>query len=834
MPELTEGFLPEPADTDLEFRRSERALSDTGVGAIEVEQDFEGIVVPEEEKETPSVFESFGEAVLDTGWVTGGAKALSERSGLDTTFDPAFDLEAHIEGNPEHQKYLQKHLDNMDTPASGALWHNLMDAKNAQHADWIIERAKEHEESLETSLANGLGPYITGTIGGIGLDIGALIGLSATTGGGSLPLLGTRLASMPRTVGAIRAAIIGGLEGGGERLVQSLSDPLVTSSEVLENLGFGVAGGALLGSLFPNFVGGVKRLADDVEPRPGVDQTIDEAKAWRDSQRGAGDAGAAVPEDIAAQRRINVPERGSEGLRAGRLFGNALGDTAANRFLRNPKRWLVSKMVQGNKEFIDEGRLGNRIFGDVMSRLVRISTAMVGEKAGASGIARARSVQEARDDLYAVRAARQHEAAVEYFDMMKDLFGVGKWRSAALNSATLGKFRHEERIGTMISQDEFENIANRYAIARGDELLEDVGDGFIPQAIKDRLDVEQLEKLKDHVVRHADGEDAFYMKFGLMEVKHGLLKHKDGTPWTPEEIKPGYRPQRWNIDAINARKPEFKLWLLEAFQKTPDDDWVNTSYKVPASEAENAPLVGIMNEGETFAEFAKREPAKALEITDDWAAGVKQAQMDMVEKIRNGRVIDLKKATSEVAKEVRARITGNITKLRPRLEKLKGNKPENNPDEIEAWATRVGKMEKRLADEEAKLKALDEAVDQEARLSVILMKFGNKAQKAKVKQARDRLKNADRNAAVAAARKTATQQVDDVVANITSGKGFVGMVDNIQTSSRFKRRLIHLGISRFDEQADDFLLTGTADARAAFTSSVGTQLAMREVFAPAP
>ncbi|MQB00191.1 MAG: hypothetical protein GEU78_07855 [Actinobacteria bacterium] len=773
------------------------------------------------------VFSSVSAAFANSGVVTGLARAAARRKA-SLPPDPDYDIEADLTSRPDDLKLVQDFLDRPDDPDSSAVLSLLADSQSAHETAQIITNLRDAQERQRIAQANGFVPELVGMIGGIGIDIMALWGTTALTGGAGLfGTLGVRGAFAARAASAGRLGAFGAVEGFAERRAQQLTNPLISDRDLFEAAGFGAGAGAFLGFVSPTLLGNVRRIADDIDNLKPHAAAVESAIA----SRGPRSVGAAGAVEAAT---VNVPGKGAGSLVSGKVIPQA----AQESVLRSPKRVMTDIGVKGNKDFIEKGLEGGRKWFDTMSRVVRLSTVMADEVGG--GVARAPAVDDLRSVFRAKRLARQETATADYAAMMKDVFGVGGVRRALRNNA-LHSF--EKRL---ISQEQYEAMADEYAMALAQGHLDAVD--IIPTDIGNRLTPDQRSTLIDRLKKTAADEDAYYQEFGAAELKHGLIKEED--------LIPGYRPQRWNREEIAKDPMGFQQYLTEVFEKQPDEDWIRTNYGLRKEDGTFEPA---MKDGETWDAFSKRDPEAANDILEDWSAAVREDAANTQAVIARAKDRELTRLRGKSLMEIEQRVQKNLEgarrsaqKIEAQLESLRRpNAPESAQQARPILATRLGKIEKRIADEEGKLEVLRtlEAADRSLSgtfpiamgrsvsgdaADAAIRRLGNAGQKKALNKIERVARRAAQKEVQIAGRRLVTEQIESIKRAILDNDSPFDFIDPefIQSSSRFKRRNIHLGRHRFRDESRRFLLTSTHDARTAFDSSVGTQVALREVFAP--
>ena len=755
------------------------------------------------------VHQSVISAVRQSGIITGGIAAMADEGSFTAPeFDPEFDMGAYVKGVPEYMEVLQPALDDPDNPNSAVPLAILMEARNQQHVDDLFRRFREAQETTRLAKANGTLPEVVGMVAGIGIDIAATIALLGLTGGGAAPagLAG----GAARLAGAGRLAALAAAEGAGERAVQRATNPLIPTSDIWLAAGFGAAFGGLLGGLAPHRLAGVSQLVDR---GPLGDNVVDVLRAEREAvgaqvdgtifkpfpDEGGGSAGAAIVDDVADQHRIQVPGKGA-GSVAARFVPHGLAVNA----LRNLKRVVTDIGVAGNKSFQERGWTGQRRFYDQMSRLLRFSIANESEVAGQIG--KRASADQIRLGYNVARAAREESSRQQYAAAAKEVFDMSGMARALRNNDIL-------QIGKRgITHEEFEALGDKLARYRTEhETLGGVQDVIWAPDLMSRTTSKQRTDLLSHITKHADAEDTFYQEFGQLQVEAGVLK--------AEDLVPGYRPQRWNKEMAELDAIGLENFWLDVMAKRPDEDWLTAR--------------GWLTEDETWDTIRKGDPERRDEVLDDWARAIKSQLEDRKLILVDAAQRELKRAKAESLEELVAKVSATVEKDVRILEKHGARLAKLTARaDREVLAIKIGKVEKRIADKEAKLERVQRAMqsvdDLDRTISRLLSKGGRKA----ITKAEKKLGKAievERKAVAAPDLKTRLEQMR--LALLDKDDPFGLPAEHIiETSSRFKRRTFHLGEHALDERADRFLLTNTGDARRAFVSSVGTQLAMRRAF----
>jgi len=798
-----ENLLETPTDTGFSNVLGAQVGTALKVGSLEADATIPQTFEPDARNDV-GYFESLGAAFADNGIVTGAAKAGKANLEQEPLVDDfSYDIQGHLEGEPELLKTFQPFLDDPASNQSEAVLGLLENSRSEEETRRIAQALIENQENAEIARANGWVPQALGFVGGIGVDVAATI---LMTGGAAAGPLVARTGVSARALAAGRVAALGAVEGGLERGAQSLTNPLVTDRDILTAVGFGGLGGGALGALFPRFIGNVRQFDEAMEPRRYSEDAID---AVIDQRRQAQSVGAARSPDAVPSAG---PAIGGGSKVAGRVPGTS--KTAAN-IIRSPKRVITDIGARAAKT----GDQAGLAFYNLMNRAVRLGVTNAEEVGGKS--ARAATVQDYMDQGHVERTARSVAATSEYNAAMKEVFDIGPgYTRTAINTAiTPGGTRLRAKF---ITQEEYEAMADEFSIANHEGNLELVD--IIPESVATKLTTAQRDALKSHIEATAAREDDFYQTWGEREVAAGLLKE--------EELIPGYRPQRWNADEVENNPDEFEALLLEAFQATPDETFIQQFVTKGLDDVEEA----ILGEGETFAQLKTRDPELADEILDEWNAAVRDEAIEKRIKVVDKREAEIKRLRGKSLQEIEERIRTNrgkaerlLTRYQRQLENLG---PDPEAPGRERLVELIGKTEKRLGDEEAKYTLLRQQTATVDQIDDFIRRFGDNKQKRKLPKARRAVAKATRAETKALARRTVREQIAEVRRAILARQSPFAFLDDaaITSSSRFQRRNIHLGRQRHTPAARKLLRTSTQDARIAYDSSVGAQVGLRKVF----
>ena len=802
---------------DSSFTRATTILGETQIeGKLLQEKPMSSGVTPydfskiDDGTEDVTIADSFWSGLTSTGVISGALQATQDTA--DPITDPTFNVEDWAAANPEKAKVLEPLLQN------DQIFSKIVDVRNATQMDEFVAKVEDSQRKQKEMFANPVSG-IAGMVSGIGLDllayaaVGGVAGVSFR-GAAAIP----EITAAIRAMGAARAGAAGATEGFAERTIHSFSDPTITTDDIIIATAIGGTLTAGLGGLFPRVVGGLG-VADDLAknvPLRYSDDVINEARAMRGLMPD-GNIGAAR---VVGTDEIQVPGRFAAGLGVARVvdrLANMLG-VNAERWFRNPKRALVDMGITGKKEFENSRLEGFRIFYDRMSRVARIGIANQAEIDG-TGV-RATAAEDMRL-LYSESLTKaETDSQQVYTDMLMSLQGKGKLKAHIINSATAelrssGKTKY-------LTQNDLEFVADNYAYARAmlKEGEQVDPNKIIPLDIKQKIKSDQLDDFMQFVKKQAAIDDEYYQNLGQLEVRHGLIPS--------EELIPGYRPQRWNVDAINTDPAGFDNFLRRVFKGNPDQDWLKSAYK-PVDDAGNE----IPWDG-TIEGLRKIDDDLANDAIETWDIGLREEAIEKRLKIVDKRDAELKKFQVKTREELEDKFLKATERDRKLIEKLQEdiNKSGLLKEEREAIALRIGKAERRLIDEETKLVAVRALDDSVKEIDDFIGKVGTKAQKKVAKKLVTAARKADQSVISAQARKLFGEQIKAIRDNLENaqGLGTAFVPDGFSVNSgRFMRRSIKLGDERFSPEARKFLTTQSGMARRAYDHSVAPILALRDI-----
>jgi hypothetical protein len=789
-------------------------------------------------------FSSIDANILQNGVVVGGINTLMDSGVWNTyAYDPAYNILDDIQNNPDWGKLAQDAIDDQEHPDSAPVLQAVAEARNAEHARMLFDRIQEAKRQRHIAEANGIGPIIMGTLGGIGVDVAAVIGISMLTGGTGLAALGAGTGARggaARAAGALKGAALGAAEGGGERAIHQITNPLVTNDDIWLAAGLGAGLVGAMGAAAPHRLMGIKRAgyADDdvVRVVNGGDDLVDQMRGKNidDPKRPVGDnkggsVSAAAADD--ANVRIVEPGRGSASLLAQHLTPHGF----AINLLRNPKRVIMDFSARGVKQWNESGLAGNRMaYSNFWSKLMDFSTANADEIGG--GAARDISAARLRTLDNVERAAREKSSHRIYAVMAKEIFDLG-WMARTAKNAELSFGKGPKR---GITHEEFEAMSDEFAIMRGDAKGGEFNvNKVFSEDIISKTTPEQRTQMIKHIEKNANEDDAFYKAIGEELKAMDLID--------PDMVLDGYRPQRWNSERIIDNPDRFRKFIIDVIRKRPEQKWL-----------EGRNYDGLADEGDAAIDAAKVEPVErktwdelsqdkelAREIIEDWSRFMDNA---LTEK-RGGLVKTLEKelATARASsyEELLARKRKETETTRASMEtwstkleqakKMGGNDPLV-ADEIDRLATNLGKAEVKFNKAMEVFKRVKKAQDNVNELDALLGKYGKRADQRAVKGAQKKLAKAEGRVEDSMSLKQLDAMVDDIAEALQDGKDPYGLPNKEFTagSARFKQRSLFLGDLRSSEEARHFLLTNSAQSRSAYVSSVSTNASLYKAFGVTP
>ena len=666
---------------------------------------------------------------------------------------------------------------------------DLIGSRSPEEADESLEDLRKVRENLETASANGITVEAIGTLLGLAPDIAALV----ATGGSSTPVLGGRLVLTgtglaQRVAAGGRLATLGAAEGAAERSAQGLTDPTISRDDVLMASGIGAAAGLGIGLVSPAMFGNVfikaARVEDDVAEAAG--------RAVDDLVGPQGDLSAAR---VLSDDDTAVPAKGS-----GSLLAKHLPRKAAAWALRNPKRIIVDLGVKGRKD-AERGLTGTSRAFDILSRFTRLSTLM---ESDLRGVARRDTVEDFLNSMHLLKQTREVEARQQYVETLQRL-----WPDGAALARRSTRFGVNAGPASILTQPQLEQLASKYSAANALDALDEFR---LPDDLSSQLTPIQRNILTEQVAKVADAEDAYYRRFGELEVENGLL--------TQDDLIDGYRPQIWQRDVIALRKPEFRAKLIEHFRRSPDDAWARER--------------GLLSEGEDFLAVSRTDPERAEEIIDEWGREIRGELQEELERSAANLRTELAAHQAQTVQEIDTRLTDSIAKDRGVVERAlrAARDTSQNPAKRNAAATRAASAQRRLDDNQASLRRLRAVQEADDGLRQIIDDIGTRAERTALREVTERASRAEAKAEAERLRPTLSQEIDDIINRMTDGRDPFGMIEAefASTSNRTKRRSLFLGRAFVRGDFDEFLEGDAGQLRTGHMYSVGPQVALRQTF----
>lgn len=772
-----------------------------------------------DEGEAVTNWDSFSAAMVDNGILMG---LFGRDKDVVVRPDPNFSLEDAVRAGKGDAEVLDKYQRDPNGGQSQAVFARLEEIQNHEEYTQFMARLRESERLQKEAWVNPVFGVL-GTIAGVGVDIVPTL----LAGGGVTALTGALRAGTSikaitagiRAQGAARVGTVGALEGGGERIVHSMSNPLVTGDEILLGATFGGVIGGSLGALFPRAVGGVFRdLAFDV-PSKYSDEVLATARAERGLAREGDDSVGSMR--VPGTNEVIAPGRGAGGLGVIRAVNKLPGLRNINmeRWLRNPKRVLVDIGIDGLRQFKQLGLIGNRNYYDRMNRLLRVGIANDAEVAG-TGV-RPPSVEDVRLFYKDTMHALESESQRTYNDMIREVYGskhFANMRAQLRNSesATLGSDITGIKSSKLKAAD-FERMADELSNLRAKRYDGLPEDAHIPAHIKAALDERQLDSLKKWIEQQSRIDDEYYQMMGKMEVDTGLIK--------PEELIPGYRPQVWNKDAIISNREGYKNFLRKVFRDNPEPKWLQKHYVPKDAQGKDVAF-------ETIEDLDKLDPALGKAAREEWDIALREGAIEKKAQIEELKQKELKKFRADSIEEIESKWESASVKMRSTLEKKEQQfASAKDPKVVERLAKEIGKLEVRLADGEKKLTVV-RALDQQSKeADAFILKFGSPKVKKTFKKVRKGVEKSAKATVKEEAREIIDAQLDKIVDNILSDRAVNHELS--LNSGRFMHRSIDLGAHRHTDEARSFLDNNAGVARRIYDQQAAPQIALRRVFGTA-
>jgi hypothetical protein len=786
-------------------------------------------------------FDSFGAAFMRSGIVVGaGELAVEAISTPDFADDPTFDLMEAYHSDSSLRTRLDRYM--ADGVTNNGLLDQIGRATSLQEASYILDLADGNEERRKIA-QNSFGAELLGTTASIGVDILAVLGIALATRGAGLggvaeiiPLI--RGVQGSRMVAAGRGVAFGAGEALLEGELQQATDHTISEGDIYFAMALGGLIGGTIGAGFPRAFG------VDVSPKLS-DAELDDLINQKIKVKNEGTVGAAAVADpkLASADRSPITEglphaTGGSVIARHILETTTLGKWIGRGALRSPKRVIVDMGVRGLEQMKKLGRVGNARFYQAAQKLLHFSPAHADEIAGTA--VRGNSGQQLLDGYMTASTAVTRQAERHFKEALNAMFGGAGWLTRALAGGNSGRTKAgvmaSNRFFAGLDLPRFERMADkvRKMEAQLKAAEKDVADInrrlIVGDDIADALSDEQMDQLFSALKKAARDHETFYQRVGQKEVELGVIE--------ADELVPGYTPQIWNQEALKVNKEVFMAWMTRVWRQEVDDYWVEKNFREVLDDKGKVVQAGI-REGEDVAAFAKREPAAFNEIQRLWDEALGDAEADAVRKKLDDVDQQVADFENKIAGSVLERLDTTLTKdvaLKDKLEaqfhKIKRAKKAGSAARAKALEARITKLERKIANKKSRISAISEA---EAGLPSMRKALRGVVPKSKTKQLAKlyRLQNKGESRLIKqGAKKYVSDQVDELYAKITGGEPYFGVVpDEFRvTSSRFKRRAIHLGKHEFDDEADMFLLRDQQQLRESFGRGVGAQLAIREMF----
>jgi hypothetical protein len=788
-------------------------------------------------------FEGVGAATMRSGMVIGavelGAEAITKPS---FTEDPTFDLVQSYLADDALQGRLDRYL--ADGTANNMLLDQIGRAGSLEEANYVLDLADANEERRKIA-QNSFGAELLGTTVGVGVDILTILGVALTTRGVGLggvseviPLI--RGVQGSRAVALGRGAAYGAGEAFVEGKMQQLTDHTISNRDIAFAMTIGTLIGGTVGVAFP------KAFNVDIAPTMSEIEMA-EFIAKKIKLRNESVGAAAVDDPKLAPADLSPVTSGVPHKTAGSVLvrplleSTSLGRWIGRGALRSPKRVITDMGVKGLAQARKLGRVANIRFYQAAQKLLHFTPAHADEIAGTA--VRGQSGQQLLDGYIAANAAVGRQVERHFRAAINAMFAGEGWLRRAVvtgnSGRTIAGVQMAKRFFAGLDIPRFERMADKLRKMEAQRAVAKSKGGDVPELnrrlivgddIADELTDEQMDTLFDALQKTATDHEIFYQRIGRKEVEMGVIEADD--------LIPGYTPQIWNQDALKVNKEAFIAWMTRVFRQEVDEWWIDQNFREVLDEQGTVVHAGL-REGETVEAFAKREPEAFNEIQRVWDEALGDAEADMVRKAldkADQTVADFEKG---IAGSVLERLGKSVAKDTSRLEelnklfsKLKRSKKKGSAVEAQTVNENIAKLERKIANKKSRISAITEA---EAGLPSMRKALKGVVPVAKRKELARlyRLQNkGERRQIKQSSKKYVNEMANDIYDKIIEKEPFFGVVpDEFRvTSSRFKRRAIHLGKHEFDAEADMFLFRDQHQLRESMARGVGAQLAVREMF----
>jgi hypothetical protein len=515
-------------------------------------------------------------------------------------------------------------------------------------------------------------------------------------------------------------------------------------------------------------------------------------------------------------------------------------------------------MAIKGREYRDKlGLIGRDRFGAIINSTYKRSTLA---QTDLDGIASQETIEMAlrmNEETVISLNAKQHTL---YSSFVRNIMGKGGGAQAVTNdyllSNTLGRV-----VKTNIpSKEEMRNYASLIAQARSEttgpttemaDVIETVSNNLRGRVADDKIAdaLQTLEKM-------GKLDDQFYEAWGLREIEAGVLE--------PGDLKPGYRPQVWNTEAIEDNPIEFENMLAERLGATVQETWINTHFQREMNTQEKAafdldnptaeprvtyPGVPLLKDSDIDT-LKANEPNLYQAVLDEWDEGRIADNAERLEKATAKTKVELDRFRGQTMQEVMGRWGESVRALESGIafntKKLiahqLGNTDLDGPAlelEINKINARISRKEKTRADIDRKHAELQQAVDNEERLHQLIRSAAKKPAKKELDDLLKKHMKSERRLAANNSRALITEAARDIKNKLLNGEGPNGKApggfmtdDLVQSSKHFKRRTINLAGHRHKPEWQKFLRTDQEFNMEMYNNAVGRQVAIKERFNP--
>jgi len=622
---------------------------------------------------------------LESGTLPSVGMAIHDRFkfGSDADVkDPNFNPYKHMQDQGLWQQGVWKRLEESDQPADIIAYEMITNATSPHQVERAILQWGRKRELEESSEEHGFGTFLGSVVGFIP-DVATAFVLGGPVASGVAGVarlskwieLSQRINKIAqvsrgsiataRLPGAIKAGLTGGAWGLGETAMYDINR-IVTNDEYLFNTLGGILFGAALGGIFPRVIGRV-HVNETGELRYGP-TLVNEAllhKAMAESEY-AGTAGAkAVDEDAAsaaAEQNVRMTVAKSQYSPWHNLQQKWAGIVGTAKMFTSPKNFigqLGNGAILFGKKHPSLGTYMEDVY-NVMGRFTRGVYKHEHELRGGAGVRTAADESE----FYGKEASswvEQNDRMYEddFIKKIGDKFGlfeqVGKGSELLNRTRRFFNVRQIPQKAEILAAAQF--IRRRRALQlENDRIMEKMAakfeedptlnpDDFITaiptdQGIMDLMpglkaldnDDEINKAFMDLAEQYADRYDKRYEGLQKINQDAGMLK--------PEQVIDHYFPQLYNVKQARQDMTGFLHFIHQVFEKEPDIDWINEMFHremVDAGVDANGnkiqkPDGKAIDEGETLADVAARDPKLYTEIRERWADTVRAAELDHLEK----------------------------------------------------------------------------------------------------------------------------------------------------------------------------------------------------------